>query len=506
MDVGLYGKLPTHGDFLRRRVTDDFVAGWDPWLQHCIADSRAALGESWLETYLTSPVWRFALGPHVCGAAPVAGLLVPSVDRVGRYFPLTLVWSTPRDLSTLEIAVRFQGGFERAERLVLDTLALEQFEFADFDRRVMELADYFEVSNARGMLRLTTESATALSLAAGRPRCIPVTAASALEAPAIQLYGCQLDAGAGALGLWWTDGSAAVGPSWLITPGLPDPPCYSAMLDGAWAAAGWDVAATEPQFDPTATIVREDVLPQPISVASAARTDQGPVRATNQDAFIERPDLNLWAVADGMGGLSDGELASRMVCDSLGDSPVAATLDEQIEVVVGQLREVNDYLRRAASRKVNPVQSGSTVVVLLIREKECAVLWAGDSRAYRLRDGLASQMTTDHSWVAQSGAETLGGAESQAITRAVGAEDVLVPDIVRSDVRPHDRFMLCSDGIGRVLDVAAIGQILLTPDPSACCSLLIAQATAQGGTDNLTAVVVDCGAPAAAGAIDGPGL
>ena len=61
MEVGLYGKLPTHGDFLRRRVPDDFVALWDEWLQRCIADSRAALGEAWLETYLTSPVWRFSL-------------------------------------------------------------------------------------------------------------------------------------------------------------------------------------------------------------------------------------------------------------------------------------------------------------------------------------------------------------------------------------------------------------------------------------------------------------
>src|SRR5277367_4426109 len=135
MEVGLYGKLPTHGDFLRRRVPDDFVDAWDPWLQHCIADSRGALGEQWLDTYLTSPVWRFALGPHVCGASAVAGLIIPSVDRVGRYFPITLVWPTPAEFNSLEVAVHGRLGFERAERLLLDTLALEQFEFADFDRR-----------------------------------------------------------------------------------------------------------------------------------------------------------------------------------------------------------------------------------------------------------------------------------------------------------------------------------------------------------------------------------
>jgi type VI secretion system protein ImpM len=510
MDVGLYGKLPTHGDFLRRRVADDFVNAWDPWLQHCMADSRAALGEPWLETYLTSPVWRFALAPHVCGAAPVAGLLVPSVDRVGRYFPLTLVWPTPVELGTFEVALRFQRGFERAERLLLDTLALDQFEFADFDRRVMELAVYFEDPNSEGALRLTQESAASLSRPAGRPRCIPLRNAAALESPALQIFSGQLDAQHGALGIWWTDGSAAVEPSWLLTQGLPDPAHYSAMLDGAWVAAGWDLAAIEP--DPSATIVREAVVGAPamadgaLLIDSAALTDRGPVRSINQDAFLERADLGLWAVADGMGGMSDGEVASRMVCDSLAQAPVVATLDEQIEVAVGQLREVNEYLRRMATRAFNPVRSGSTVIVLLIRRKECALLWAGDSRAYRLRDGLVSQMTTDHSWAAQGGADGGGAADEQAITRAVGGEDTLVPDVVRSDVRPGDRFLLCSDGIARVLDITRLGEILQTLAPLACCGELIAQSIAGGGTDNLTAVVVDCAAAAADGAGDRAGL
>jgi type VI secretion system protein ImpM len=484
MDVGLYGKLPTHGDFLRRRVPDDFVAAWDPWLQECLADSRRALGEQWLAIYLTSPVWRFALGPHVCGAAPAAGLIVPSVDRVGRYFPFTLVWQPPSELSTLEVAVRFQRGFERAERLLLDTLALDQFEFADFDRRVMELAENFRHYHPHDTMRLTKESASAAVPSKARSWRIPLSAASALEAPAIQLFGGQLDAGADPIGLWWTDGSAAVNPSWLMTRGLPDPSRYSAMLDGEWAAAGWDVASAEQDF--TETIVRSALPAGAFALASAALTDRGPVRTSNQDALIERPDMGLWAVADGMGGLSDGDLASRMVCDSLAESTVLASLDEQIEAVSEQLLRVNEYLRRGATRAVNPVQSGSTVVVLVIRQNECAIVWAGDSRAYRLRDGQVSQMSTDHSWA------QLGGADEQVITRAVGAEDSLDLDVVRSDVRVNDRYLLCSDGIGRALDPRDLKQLLQTLEAAACCRELIAQSVAQGGTDNMTAVIVDC--------------
>ena len=91
MEVGLFGKLPSHGDFLRRRVSDAFVDAWDGWLRECLAASRSALGERWLDLYLTSPAWRFVCAAGTCGPVPVIGLMVPSVDRVGRYFPLTLV-------------------------------------------------------------------------------------------------------------------------------------------------------------------------------------------------------------------------------------------------------------------------------------------------------------------------------------------------------------------------------------------------------------------------------
>ena len=95
MDVGLFGKLPSHGDFLRRRVPDAFVDAWDSWLRECLPASRNVLGERWLDLYLTSPAWRFICAAGTCGPAPVIGLMVPSVDRVGRYFPLTLVTQLP---------------------------------------------------------------------------------------------------------------------------------------------------------------------------------------------------------------------------------------------------------------------------------------------------------------------------------------------------------------------------------------------------------------------------
>jgi serine/threonine protein phosphatase PrpC len=117
------------------------------------------------------------------------------------------------------------------------------------------------------------------------------------------------------------------------------------------------------------------------------------------------------------------------------------------------------------------------------------VLWAGDSRAYRLRDGLLSQLMTDHSWN-----DPGGNTDAQAITRAVGGEDTLELDVLRSDARTGDRFLLCSDGLYRVLDVAEILRGLAPADPAASCSALIARALELGAKDNVTVVVVDCNA------------
>src|SRR5262245_53250846 len=132
MDVGLYGKLPSHGDFLRRRISDVFVERWDGWLRESLAASRSALGTRWLDVYLTSPAWRFVCGPGACGPDAVLGLMAPSVDRVGRYFPLTIVSTLPPYVSVVAAATETEAFFDAAERLVIETLDAEDVDFNRF--------------------------------------------------------------------------------------------------------------------------------------------------------------------------------------------------------------------------------------------------------------------------------------------------------------------------------------------------------------------------------------
>ena len=88
--VGLYGKLPSRGDFVRLGLRRDFTDPWDMWWQAGLAGAERIAGPAWVASWLEAPVWQFLLAAGICGAAPVLGVFLPSVDRVGRYFPLTL--------------------------------------------------------------------------------------------------------------------------------------------------------------------------------------------------------------------------------------------------------------------------------------------------------------------------------------------------------------------------------------------------------------------------------
>jgi type VI secretion system protein ImpM len=484
MQVGFYGKLPSHGDFLRRRVSDAFVDAWDAWLRECLAASRTALGDRWLNVYLTSPAWRFVCASGACGPAPVIGLVAPSVDQVGRYFPLTLVAELPGDASLVTAAssTRF---FEAAERLVVETLATERVDFERFDQRVLELErELAAVALPPGVV--LDPSAAAIVTDSPQAWQVPLTDSSDVSGAFDQMLSRHLEAKFRPLVMLWSDGSAAVEPSCLVVKGLPGPDFYPALLEGSWEAHRWrSVPARFSEDTLRSTFLAEDL--GPIYFRSAGATDMGRVRDNNEDGFVDRPEAGLWAVADGMGGHSYGEVASRMVCDGLADFPVDGTFEEAIDAARIRVQQVNDHLVRAAG--FDPSQrSGSTVVMLLARGARSAVLWAGDSRAYRWRDGNLERLTADHSLAELAGPIA---AESSVITRAVGIEADLSLDVHRDAVRPADRFLLCSDGLTRVLAESEISSWMGAPTIQAAVEGLIKATLDAGAPDNVTVLIAE---------------
>jgi protein phosphatase/serine/threonine-protein phosphatase Stp1 len=228
-----------------------------------------------------------------------------------------------------------------------------------------------------------------------------------------------------------------------------------------------------------------------------ALTHAGTVRPYNEDALVCCAEAGLWAVADGAGGHQAGDVASTMIATALGGIPAALSAEEALSQVRLRLAVVHDALHdRAAREQRTDAVIASTVVVLLVRDGHFACLWAGDSRAYLLRDGALVALTRDHSLVQQlvdAGSLTADQAErhphANVITRAVGdGEDVLNLDKVTGAVRPGDRFLLCSDGLTKALNGAAIAAGAATATPAVH---LVDAALAAGARDNVTAVVIE---------------
>jgi type VI secretion system protein ImpM len=236
-EVGFYGKLPCRGDFLQRRAPQDFVDAWDAWLQESLHTLRTRLEEQWLNIYLTGPVWRFALAAGVCGAGTYIGILVPSVDRVGRYFPLTVVARLEPEDCLLAVACASRGWFEAAEHLVLDALDAEALDFDTFDEQIALLRERLDTASA-------AEAAQALRLLENAPPQggrwqMPLASAASLQ-NVVNAY-AQREVGRllAPLAIWWTEGSNTLAASWLCSRGLPEPAGFVGMLTGDWSGTDW---------------------------------------------------------------------------------------------------------------------------------------------------------------------------------------------------------------------------------------------------------------------------
>lgn len=220
-EVGFYGKLPCRGDFLQRRAPQDFVDVWDAWLQECIHESRQRLQDNWLNTYLTGPVWRFVFASGVCGERAYAGILVPSVDRVGRYFPLTIATSQAGEVNPLQLPGAADRWFDAAEAIALRALDDDRFEANAMHDAIKAIGDV-AVEAQRTEAAATMGAAWSLILVGSHA----TTLAAALAHTLAQRQ-------AAAYSLWWTAGVET--PAALLVAGLPEPSCFVDLLHGALA-------------------------------------------------------------------------------------------------------------------------------------------------------------------------------------------------------------------------------------------------------------------------------
>jgi serine/threonine protein phosphatase PrpC len=244
-----------------------------------------------------------------------------------------------------------------------------------------------------------------------------------------------------------------------------------------------------------ATIISGRALPA-IALRSTARTHVGLVRSHNEDRVLDRPEM----VADGMGGASGGEIASGRIVEALQALNGLDSAHAWLNGVCAAIQAVNHVL--VAQAAISGEQMGSTVVSLLIQQGHFACVWAGDSRAYRLRNAALEPLTHDHSLVQAlvdagtlTAEEARGHRQAHVITRAVGDIEALTLDVSNGDVVRGDVFLLCSDGLTGLVRDEEIAAALMTRDLDSAADELLTLALARGGRDNISLVLVAADLP-----------
>jgi serine/threonine protein phosphatase PrpC len=226
-----------------------------------------------------------------------------------------------------------------------------------------------------------------------------------------------------------------------------------------------------------------------------AQTHEGKVRDHNEDSLFAGPSVGVWAVADGMGGHERGEWASATLVETLrnmaADSDFDGVVQETTEAIYAANSAIHDEAKRAGH------SMGTTVVALVLKDDRFAVIWAGDSRAYIVRDGQMHQLSRDHTRVQEmidrgllTPEQAEGHPMGHVLSRAVGVVPQLELDGIVDQWQAGDLFLLCSDGLYGVIDDAEIARILRSAELDDAAGTLIETCLARGAPDNVTVVLV----------------
>ncbi|MEO7430237.1 MAG: Stp1/IreP family PP2C-type Ser/Thr phosphatase [Acidimicrobiales bacterium] len=242
---------------------------------------------------------------------------------------------------------------------------------------------------------------------------------------------------------------------------------------------------------------------------AGAATDTGRLRAANQDSFVMLPDLGIYVVADGMGGAQGGEVASRMAVEAI----EGGYREPSIQSLTDVIAEANQRIHDAADDpKLRGMGTTAVAVAVVPEERDpdghddgveptqhLIVVNVGDSRAYLFRDGGLTQLTDDHSVVAElvrdgqiTALEAEAHPQRNIITRVLGVYPEVTPDLWPVDPVRGDRYLLCSDGLfNEVTDDQISAVLRRLDDPSDAANELVRLANEGGGRDNITVIVVD---------------
>lgn len=435
--IGFFGKLPTHGDFVSSGLGPQFQTVLDTWLQSGMEAGEAAAEADWERSFRSMPPWRFVVERGIWGETTVTGIIAPSLDRVGRSFPLV-------------IAAHIRGFKDDPQRFYFDHA---WFTAAEGIAETISKRD-FDISRFTDSLRRLRSP-------------IPIRPDD----------GDDLRRNLGRSVLWWRIDAGDRQAKGFRTTGAPTPEDFARLVREGTAIAGEN-------SQPRRQMQRADAYSQPVesSVRPALRfsgaTHAGTRLQLNADALLMRQAPEIMALADGVGDTGAAVDAARLVVQTLGNITAHDNLASLAQDVKGKLGQAHGLLQ-SGSQNVDAVPRIASFITLFRCGDAVAVLWVGDARCYVLRHGTMRCLSRDHTELGLR----------RALARAMGMAGPLKPDMITETFQPGDRFLLCSASLARCIPERAIAEILSSTDPQDASDVLVQEALISGCRENVSAVV-----------------
>lgn len=494
--VGYFGKLPGAGDFVRRRLPPEFIDRWDRCFEAALYASRGVFGQNWRAGWRASPLWRFALPPGVCGASAWVGLMGPSIDRVGRGFPMAL--AAPLRDSDAVMRVLREGArwFAAVQCVYLEAQADDAMDAATFEARVLALREpLHELSHS------AETDAQEINWALGDAWRVPWLRTSGHEL--LRRWNACMAAGDGCL--WWTHGGARVPPTMLLTRGLPEPAAYAGFLDASYTPGPWQ---TDPGFDalaPAPAVARaplqnhilpadmDDVLGDLLpSVAPDFQQASEPAVQALGEVQSPAPvtqDSPAIAVTQRCGGAltlvvaDEGPADVRRQAAAVVRSTLAAISDDalaqDLQALFARLLAIHPGLLERREDLINPVPEDGAVIAAYVAADRADVWRIGNAAGWHWRRGqlrpifaAASAVSSEDDTERKDAFGNLIGHEVHRALPGLGAAGTPRSEAVACALEPGDRLLL-----------AATGRLLQLP------SEMIASALAQPSCEDAHAQV-----------------
>lgn len=498
--VGYFGKLPGAGDFVRRRLPPEFIDRWDRCFEAALCASRGVFGANWRAGWRASPAWRFALAPGVCGASAWVGLMGPSMDRVGRGFPMVLA----APLAGANAVARvLRGGarwFAALQCAHAEAQADDATDAAAFEAKVMQLPGPLD-----GLANAAPAESGETDWAFADHWRVPWLCTAGEEL--LRRWNACLAARDGCL--WWTHGGARVPPTILMTRGLPEPAAYAGFLDAAYGptpwqnAAGFDAPVTRAAASPGGGASRqvhvlpaemddvlgdllpptpplEDFLPPepPLEdfrgreprMAGAVVAEAVPAAAASLPAsaiaVTRRGTLTLIAADDGPP--DPQRQAAAAVRFAIADLPDALTgLDMQ--ALRARLLAIHPDLLERREDLINPVAEDGAVIAASVVADRADVLRIGNAAGWHWRRGqlrpmfvAAAAPSSDDDTARKDVFGNLVAPQAYRPLPGLGAAENPGSDAVACAVEPGDRILLAAtEKLARLSDVVLAGALAL---------------------------------------------